>query len=114
MRGKIIAIDFDGVIADYSQGWQGRAVFGDIVPGTIEALEKLEREGWQIIIYTARPEYEEVREYLIEHAIPFSYVTKSKPHVRIYIDDRAIRFNGCWEDILPQLDDFEPWYHRDK
>lgn len=112
MRSKTISIDFDGVIARYDEGYRGLGVFGDIIPGTIEALEQLEADGWQIIICTARKELNRVRQYLIEHAIPFRYVTNEKPSASVYIDDRAIQFNGNWDEILPEIEDFEPWYYR--
>lgn len=32
MEQKTICIDFDGVIHDYSKGWQGEDVFGQIIP----------------------------------------------------------------------------------
>lgn len=111
MSSKVIAVDFDGVIARYDH-WEGFGVFGDIIPGTIEALEHLQANGWQIIVYTARKELELIREYLIEEAVPFCYVTNQKPPAHVYVDDRAIQFRGNWDEILPQLEDFEPWYRR--
>lgn len=32
MEQKTICIDFDGVIHDYSKGWQGEDVFGQMIP----------------------------------------------------------------------------------
>lgn len=44
MEQKTICIDFDGVIHDYSKGWQGEDVFGQIIPnadtGTANPKEK--------------------------------------------------------------------------
>ena len=34
MEQKTICIDFDGVIHDYSKGWQGEDVFGQIIPNS--------------------------------------------------------------------------------
>ena len=31
-KKKTICIDFDGVLADYSKGYQGKDVFGDMLP----------------------------------------------------------------------------------
>jgi ribonucleotide monophosphatase NagD (HAD superfamily) len=50
-----ICIDVDGVIADYSKGFQGAKVIGDPLPGAKEFLDKLRAAGWKIIIHTTRP-----------------------------------------------------------
>lgn len=38
---KSICIDFDGVIHDYSRGWQGIDVFDKVIPGASEATHQL-------------------------------------------------------------------------
>lgn len=52
--GKIICIDFDGVIADFSKGWQGPEVFGEPIEGAAYWIHMLKRDGWYICILTTR------------------------------------------------------------
>ena len=110
--GKTIAVDFDGVIAEYDY-WQGYGVFGAPIPGVIEALECLEAEGWEIAVCTAREEIDLIKEYLLGYGIPFAFVTNRKSPAWVYIDDRCIQFDGNWDDtLLEKIRNFQPWYHR--
>lgn len=43
MDKKTICIDFDGVIHDYSQGWQGDDVFGNMVANADTATSVLKK-----------------------------------------------------------------------
>lgn len=52
MDKKTICIDFDGVIHDYSQGWQGEDVFGQMISNADTATQVLKKKGWQVIIFT--------------------------------------------------------------
>lgn len=44
VKKKTICIDFDGVIHDYSKGYQGKDVFGDMVPGSDTATKVLKEK----------------------------------------------------------------------
>ena len=122
MTQKIICIDLDGTIAHY-QEWKGEAYFGDIIPGTANALTELKKQEWLIIIYTTRTNVEFISKFLLENNIPFDYINENpyqpenaiggKPYADIYIDDRAIQFNGDWEKILQEVMTFQPWEKRD-
>jgi len=119
---QVVGIDFDGTIADYSQGWLGECTFGEPVSsvdgisslGPADALRKLKADGWYIVIHTARRAHElgAVAEYLGQHGIPYDEVTREKPHAHCYVDDRAIRFDGDWERTLYEILEFEPYYYR--
>lgn len=113
-KRKVVGIDFDGVIADYSQGWLGECTFGDPLPGAVDALRKLHADGWYLSIHTARKAHElgAVAEYLGKHGIPYDEVTREKPHAHCYVDDRAIRFDGNWARTLYDVLEFEPYYYR--
>lgn len=45
MEQKTICIDFDGVIHDYSKGWQGEDVFGQIIPNADTGTATLKKTG---------------------------------------------------------------------
>lgn len=116
-----IAIDFDGVIHRYSQGWNGGAIYDPPVEGTREALEQLKAKGWKIYIFSTRsnkmfrkkdePDQEAaMKAWLAEHQIPYDKIWSfGKPMADIYLDDRALPFRGDWHDSLQQIEGFKPW-----
>ena len=71
-RPLTIAVDFDGVIADYD-GWKGAGILGSPRQDVIAALRQLRSQEWKIIVYTTRG-IDELRPYLIEHDIPFDEI----------------------------------------
>lgn len=60
-----IAVDFDGVIHDYHKGWHDGTIYGSVLPGALEALDKL-MEKYSVFIFTAR-EPEAVMPWLEMH-----------------------------------------------
>ena len=124
MIDKIIAIDFDGVLHRYSKGWNGGIIYDKPVEGTKKALESLKEKGFTIYIYTGRTNSQfrhqgekdqvlAIEKWLKKYEIPFDKVwLDGKPAAKIYLDDRAVRFNGNWEDILVMLNDSDPWWKK--
>jgi hypothetical protein len=96
---KTIAIDFDGVVHQYSRGWWDGSCYDHPVEGAIEAIEKLRDKGYNVVIFTARDDLEAVRFWFEDHMSWAPEVTNKKPRASAYIDDRAIRFT-FWKDIL--------------
>lgn len=107
---KTIGVDFDGVIHKYSKGWHDGTCYDEPVEGAIEALKRLMRRGYWVVIFTCRAETEEgrqsVKQWLKQYIDPFIVeaelhlkVTDKKPKAIAYIDDRGIRFTN-WTDIL--------------
>ena len=119
-RKKVIAFDFDGVIASYD-GWKGFDVFGEPKYGVIQIMEKLKDEGYKIIIWTTRPFTEAMREWLRINKVPYDSVnrtdhnppmTSTKPIFHAFIDDRGIGFrnmtpNELYEEIHKLVDDIK-------
>ena len=111
-RQKTICVDFDGVIADYSKGWQGAATFGTPLPGAADALAGLRAAGWKVIIHTTRKGTLALRSYLHEHGIPYDEINRNsdqppgsnegKPIADVYLDDRAVRFQS-WPQALAEI-----------
>lgn len=115
----IIAVDLDGCISSYKEGWKGPDVFGPLVKDTRWALMLLHQAGHIIIVHTCRYLTEELRSFLIENGIWFDYVNEDAPnsyedeykeqgkdrgrrkvHADLYIDDRGYRFDGDWMKVL--------------
>ena len=97
-----IAIDFDGVIHEYSKGWNGGEIYDPPVAGAKEALEALKAKGHTLYLFTTRtntmfrkkdePDQKIMIEaWMKKHKIPFDKIwTFGKPMADLFIDDRAI------------------------
>ena len=116
---RTIAIDFDGVIADYD-GWKGFGVLGAPRADVVEALRTLRSEGWKIVIHTTRGE-EEIAAYLKQHSIPHDEINRNsdyetlgvKPVADVYWDDRAVCYSGDAHRDLERIRNFRTWSGRE-
>lgn len=117
-RMQTIAVDFDGVIAEYD-GWKGTTVLGSPRKDVVRVLHTLRSEGWKIIIHTTRSALE-ISEYLVLHSIPYDEINQnssyqnagSKPVATIYWDDRALRYSGDAFEDLQQIRSYRTWTGR--
>jgi hydroxymethylpyrimidine pyrophosphatase-like HAD family hydrolase len=119
---KIIAIDFDGTIAEYDT-FKGKGIFGKPIKGAREAIFEIKKLGYEIMIYTTRKEIDLIGKYLIKYGIPVDYINENpqnterdlspaKMIAEMYIDDRGIKFNGDWEKTLRDVKEFKRWYRK--
>lgn len=118
---KIVCVDLDGTLAHYEE-WKGEQHFGNAIKGAKEALLKLKKNNWLIIIYTTRGNENLIKDYLDKNDLVFDYINKNpyqphntnegKPIADVYIDDRAIQFNGDWSNAIYEIEKFKPWEKR--
>lgn len=120
MRNPIVAVDFDGVIAEFHD-WRGVGVYGPPVAGAIKALQELASAGWDIVIWTCRSEDDLIADYLNDWSIPFTAINQRvenftagspKIYADAYIDDRGISFDMedpfySWAKALARLKEIE-------
>ena len=116
-----VCVDFDGVIHNYSKGWQDGSIYDEPVTGAIEALKDLMTQ-YAVVIFTTRRDTIAVGQWLQKHGldVPFEYggeayefwnrrnailITNRKLPAVAYIDDRAIRF-VAWPQALHELEDY--------
>jgi len=109
-----LMIDFDETIHDYRDGWNNGEITGEPIEGAKEAIELLKQE-FNIYIFTTRaaePEsdsqskegqIDKIREWLDKYEIPYDEITGEKLGAFAYIDDKAIRFEGNWSDIINKV-----------
>ena len=110
-RKFAVAMDFDGVIADFWGGWKGDGVFGSLIPESLGFVNWCLEEGGWVWIHTCRvsainpitgklrgPEVERgVRDWLhsngfsLDHPCFELWTGQGKPYADLYIDDNALR-----------------------
>ncbi len=102
-----VLVDFDKTIHAFSKGTQDGTIYDNPLPGSFEALSRLDVRGFRITIFTARPESqsEEIRAWVAHWQgmlhIHFKFdVDCSKPPAAIYIDDKRFHFTDWLRDYL--------------
>jgi len=109
-----IAIDFDGVIHDFSKGWHDGTCYGDPLPGSLDALRSLSKR-FNIVIFTAKAKpnrplvdgktgHQLVTEWLDKHDVLSCVheITSEKPRAQLYIDDKGYKFES-WESTMKYI-----------
>lgn len=109
-----VVFDFDGVIHSYTSGWKGEATIPDPpVPGIKEAIDKIRAAGYRVVVVSTRCSSAKgmgaVRYYLRANKIDVDDVMMEKPPAIVYIDDRAICFDGDTSSLLEKVRTFKPW-----
>jgi hypothetical protein len=119
-RRPTIALDFDGVIHRYSKGWHNGTCYDIPMPGTKRCLKYLS-DRFNVCIFSTRdpiaivdwfakhlPEFPTIvaaktdKFWNTQHLIG---VFKHKPVATVYIDDRAVRFDG-WDEAIGLIEAF--------
>lgn len=93
-----IAVDFDGVLADYSAGWRGWNQFGIPIRGAADAMRELAQMGCHLAIWTTRQDTPKLRDWLSTAGITYHSLnstehnpphTSNKPIFSLILDDKA-------------------------
>lgn len=117
MSKGTVVFDFDGVIHSYISGWKGIAVIPDPpVRGIREAIHDIRNAGYEVAVVSTRCSTDTgtmaICKYLRKHDIHVDRILAEKPPAIVYIDDRAICFDGKAENLLEQVQNFQPWTKR--
>jgi len=100
---KTVAVDLDGVLADFSRGFVDINTIGDPIPGAVEFTRRLSQFA-DVLIWTTRcnPEIGRgmgtsllrniVRDWLDRHGFAYADIWTGpvKPIAAAFIDDRAV------------------------
>lgn len=92
-----IAVDFDGVLHNYTPDGSWPECTGPPVEGSLAWLREIRRD-FKVVVLSARARSDEgaaaISAWLTKRGVPGLEVTAVKPPALVYIDDRAYRFNG--------------------
>jgi hypothetical protein len=97
----LVLVDFDGVIHRYSRAWADGTVYDPPVPGAEAALQLLEAEGYEPVIFSTRDPVQ-IADALDRWGWKQYRITNVKEPAVAQIDDRAIRFHD-WFQALAEL-----------
>lgn len=108
-----ICVDLNGVLDTYT-GWQGTVTWHAPREGARSFLTELRARGHEVVIMTTR-DPRETLEWLTRHGMDHlvAEVTNHKVSALAYVDDRAVRFDGDFEETLAALDRFRTFWERD-
>lgn len=109
---KTVAVDFDGVLHPYTDGWCGSVPADEEpMPGACEFLQQLYDEGFTVIVFSTRCDHAEglagTVAWLDKHNLLqfITKVTHEKPAAIAYVDDRAVPFRGEFRNCLVDIYD---------
>lgn len=109
---RTVAVDFDGVLHPYTEGWVGPEPADEPpMPGAVEFLTVLVGDGFRVVVFSTRCDTEEglegTRRWLAKHGLDplIDDVTCRKPAAVAYVDDRAVSYRaGNWPECLNEID----------
>ena len=119
---RILCLDFDGVIHQYTSKWEGPTRIPDPpVPGVFDFMKEATKH-FEIHIFSSRSHQpggiRAMKDWLLFYLheeyvnIPywcdFLHWPETKPPAFLTIDDRALTFTGVWP-LMKDLQAFKPW-----
>ena len=107
----VIAVDLDGVLNNYTKYEENN--IPEIKTGAEEFIKELHKKGYKLVLFTNRKPFN-ASKWLIENKLDkyFSDVTNVKPIASIYIDDRAVKFNGDYNQTLAEIENFNVYWKK--
>ena len=104
-----ITLDFDGVIHPYNLPFDPISAPEPPTKGTREAIQALLDLGYEVYVFSTRCEsdhgVELIRDYCRRYDLPVTDVVRTKERSKVYVDDRAYRFEGDWKTFLDWVGD---------
>jgi len=111
MHKKTLMIDLDGVLNEYD-GKFNENIIPNLRAGAAEFLNKLcSLNKYELVLFTTRPE-KLASKWLKDNGINhyFKEITNIKKPASIYIDDRALKFNGDYNKTLDEIENFKVYW----
>lgn len=119
-KGRVIAFDFDGVIAKYT-GFVSPDDVKEPILEVVETIKTLKERGYRILIHSTRGN-EFLEKYCKKFSIPFDFINHNpevqgenpgKPVAYVYVDDRAVRYNGqSAKELVSEIENFKVYWRE--
>lgn len=114
---KTVVFDFDGVIHSYTSGWKGITEISDPpVDGIREVIIELRKRDYEVVIVSTRCSEIKgivaIENYLKKNDIVVDKICSEKPPAIVYVDDRAINFDGKIYGLLDKICNFKSWTEK--
>lgn len=107
---RTVAVDFDGVIHPYTNGWVTFEPEDEPpMAGIDEFFVELREKGFRIVVFSTRCESERglsgTKAWLEKYGLMqyIDDVTCQKPAAIAYVDDRAVPYHGDFGDCLVDI-----------
>ncbi len=118
-KDKTIALDFDGVIHAYRNGWEGITAIRDKpVDGAREAIKILRYKGYKVLVYSTRCSTHQgrqaIKEWCKKWFIKIDGLSVEKPSSICYVDDRAVKFDGDWKKTINDIITFKNYIEEER
>jgi len=110
MFKKTLMIDLDGVLNKYTK--YDENFIPPIREGAAEFLHRLcSLNKYELVLFTTRPE-KLAAKWLEDNNIScyFKEITNIKKPASIYIDDRALKFNGDYNKTMEEIEQFSVYW----
>lgn len=109
-QGKTVCLDFDGVLNDY-RGWTTEDDLGAPRPGAQAFVAALRARGWELVIVSTR-DPGRVQAWLRANGFAETHAQREKPPAVVYLDDRALRFDGRFEGLEERIANFTAYWEE--
>ena len=114
MSKRRIVFDFDGVVHRYSKGWYDGSIYDGPVLGIKQVIDALRNiDGYEVVIMSTRSRDEKgkkaIQEWLDKYNIYVDGIYSDKPPAMVYVDDRAVCFDGDCDNLIEQIRSFKTW-----
>jgi len=119
-KGRIIAFDFDGTIAQYN-GFVSHHDIQKPIEETVKAIRLLKEKGFRILIHSTRGD-EFIKKYCEDFSIPVDFINHNpemegenpgKPVAYVYVDDSVIRYTGqSAETLVSEVENFKAYWKK--
>ncbi len=108
----VVCVDLDGVLNVFDE-WKGSDYFHPPRPGAGRFLEKLNKAGFRVFVFTVRW-HEWVRSWLEENGLSgyVEEVTNRKVPAHVYLDDRAVCFSGDFNEAFETILGFRTHWEK--
>ena len=108
---KVISIDLDGVLDNYCGKYDENNI-PEIKEGAKDFIIKLYQKYDLILFSTRNPD--KVDKWLVKNKLReyFKLITDKKHPSYIYLDDRALKFNGDYNKTFDEIENFNVYWKK--